>query len=71
MFFVIKYFGFFPLEVHESLRQDGVFCYTANYISMFTIVRPNCSPMRTIFAVCFLKCLERDPNELVDHKSTD
>lgn len=25
MFFVIKYFGFFPLEVHESLRPYGVF----------------------------------------------
>lgn len=70
---ILFVFCFFSLELHERVRQYCVFFYIQQNISMFTIVRPNCSPMRMTCAVLFffLKCLERDPNALVDHKSTD
>lgn len=46
--------------------------YTAKYFNVYdrqTQLLANENGMRCAFF--FLKCLERDPNALVDHKSTD
>lgn len=61
-------FVFFSLELHERVRQYCVFCYF-NVYDRQTQLLANENDMRCAFF--FLKCLERDPNALVDHKSTD